>query len=164
MHTVNRFESNLLKILYGILERAPAAQTLPLILRAFSDGKPKCLSRTCVDLVQDALRKGCVSLLTKWGGWQNESFLRNGAESKGRVWERTLPEDLGLSFSAATLDLLIWLTAAETGDSNANWTRSAYLSKPSVTERASSQNAPIGRASLGSVKLSAATGFNITES
>ena len=121
MHTVNRFESNLLKILYGILERAPAAQTLPLILRAFSDGKPKCLSRTCVDLVQDALRKGCVSLLTKWGGWQNESFLRNGAESKGRVWERTLPEDLGLSFSAATLDLLIWLTAAETGDSNVNW-------------------------------------------
>ena len=101
--------------------KSSTSQTLPLVLRKFQGQRPKCLSRTSVELVKDSLRKGCVSLLTKWGGWQRESFLRNQAAKKGRLWERTSPVDLGLTFSAETLKLLIWLTDADCSDPKVKW-------------------------------------------
>jgi hypothetical protein len=40
---------------------------------------------------------------------------------EGRLWERTPPADLGLTFSAHTLDFLIWITAHRPGDKNPPW-------------------------------------------
>jgi hypothetical protein len=40
---------------------------------------------------------------------------------EGRLWERTPPADLGLSFSAHTLSFLIWITAHRPGDADRAW-------------------------------------------
>ena len=110
MHTVSRFEANLLRLLAYFLRREPIERAMPLLKNRCQ--APPCLSRGAVELVQDALAKGCVHLLAKRGGWQNERFLRNGQVVEGRLWQRTLPEELGLSFSGQTLDFLIWITCA----------------------------------------------------
>jgi hypothetical protein len=107
MKTVSRFESNLILILRCLLRRVPLERALPLILRKV--GRPRCLSRTAVELVQDSLAKG-LPLLAARGGWRKERFLRNGQTTTGRVWERSSNEERGLRFSAATLEWLIWLT------------------------------------------------------
>jgi hypothetical protein len=110
MHQVTRFESTLLKILHAMVGRAPAAQVLKLLVRRWA--RPRCLSRQCVDLVKDALSKGCTWWLAT-GGWRSETFLRGDAAAEGRLWQRTPPADLGLEFSAYALDFLIWLTEAD---------------------------------------------------
>ena len=61
MKSVSRFEANLLRLLYYFLQQAPVQQALPL-LEAKTD-RPRCLSRNAVELVKDALGKGCVRLL-----------------------------------------------------------------------------------------------------
>jgi hypothetical protein len=111
MRQVSRFESILLKILHVVVASAPAAQVLKLLVRRAA--RPRCLSRDCVELVQDTLAKGCTYWLAT-GGWRNEPFLRNDAARGGRLWERTPPSQLGLEFSGFALDFLIWLTEADT--------------------------------------------------
>jgi hypothetical protein len=106
---VSRFEANLLRILYFLLRRDPAGHALELIYQEFD--APPCLSRACVNLVQDALAKGCVSNLARAGGWQCERYLRAGQVTEGRLWERHTSDDLALSFSQNTLRFLIWITA-----------------------------------------------------
>lgn len=117
MRAVSSFEANLLRILHGILDRAALAQIEPLILR--TQVRPPCLSRDCVELVQDALAKGCVHLLAVRGGWRNERFLRNEQAAQGRLWQRTPPEALGLEFSRNALDFLMWITAVNVADPEA---------------------------------------------
>jgi hypothetical protein len=121
MKAVSRFETNLLRLLYYFLRQAPPQQALPL-LEAKLD-RPPCLSRTAVDLVKDALAKGCPQLLARCGGWRVERHLRDEKPVEGRLWERTPPKDLGLSFSTNSLDFLCWVTAKKpTGEEKLGWT------------------------------------------
>src|SRR4051812_37392059 len=97
MQTVSRFEANLLRLLYYFLRREPIERALPLVENRCQ--APACLSRTAVRLVQDALAKGCPFLLGRRGGWMKERHLRGERVASGRLWQRTLPPDLGLAFS-----------------------------------------------------------------
>ncbi len=119
MKTVSPFEANLLRILHCFLQRAPVEQVLPLIRS--TRGRPPCLSRAAVELVQDALRKGCLWILARSGGWRRERHLRGEQISEGRLWERTPPEQLGLTFSRQTLAFLLWITAGPPGDERSSW-------------------------------------------
>lgn len=110
MRQVTRFESNLVKIVHAMVGRAPAAQVLKLLVRRWA--RPRCLSRDCVALIQDALAKGCTYWLAT-GGWRNETYLRGEAAKTGRLWQRTSPEELGLEFSVFGLDFLMWLAEAD---------------------------------------------------
>ena len=83
--------------------------------------RPECLGRGAVELVQDALAKGCVRRLAREGGWLPDRYLRGDRVAGGRLWERTPPEDLGLRFSRHTLSFLIWLTADHPADRPVHW-------------------------------------------
>ena len=106
---VSRFEASLLRLLRSFLRHVPGetGPTTPAGKLAL----PKCLSANCVHLVCDSLSKGCVLYLAKAGGWRRERHLLTGRPTTGRLWERTPPEELGLSFSVQSLHLLVWLTA-----------------------------------------------------
>jgi hypothetical protein len=119
MKTVSRFEANLLRILHGLLGRAPSEQILPLVLQPMI--QPRCLSRNAVLLVQDALAKGCVRWLARAGGWRRSRHPRGDKVAEGRLWERTLPSELGLRFSCHTLTFLLWLTASRPVEGSKAW-------------------------------------------
>lgn len=119
MRSVSRFEANLLRLLGFFLHREPPERALPLLENRCP--APPCLHRDAVHLIQDALSKGCVYLLARRGGWRRERFLRGDRVVEGRLWERTPPADLGLTFSAHTLRFLIWITANRPGDSERGW-------------------------------------------
>jgi hypothetical protein len=119
MKSVSRFEANLLRILHCFLRRAPVDQVLALVMAR--SARPRCLSRNAVDLVQDALAKGCVYLLASGGGWQRARYLRGERAVEGRLWERSAPADLGLPFSRYSLDFLMWITAARPADQKPAW-------------------------------------------
>jgi hypothetical protein len=109
MKVVNLFEANLLRILHYLLRHASveqARQGLETSLQA-----PPCLNRGAIELVQDTLAKGTMLLLARAGGWRCERFLRGPTVFEGRLWERTAPADLALSFSGASLEFLIWITS-----------------------------------------------------
>jgi hypothetical protein len=110
MKVVSRFEANLLRLLHFFLRRVPAEQA-PLVGAGMKP--PPCLSRPAVALVRDALAKGTALELARAGGWRRERHLRGGAVAGGRLWERTPPGELALTFSGATLDFLIWVTAVD---------------------------------------------------
>jgi len=74
-----------------------------------------------VRLVQDALAKGCTFLLAQRGGWRDERHLRNDKPVGGRLWHRTSPEDLGLTFSKHSMDFLMWITSNRPGDKQPSW-------------------------------------------
>ncbi|MBV9124409.1 MAG: hypothetical protein JO112_13700, partial [Planctomycetes bacterium] len=111
MKVVSRFEANLLSILRFFLRRAPLEQALPLVIHPCA--QPPCLSRVAVELVQDTLAKGCMLLVMRAGGWRRERFLRNDQVREGRLWDRTSPGELGLTFSRQTLRFLLWITATQ---------------------------------------------------
>ena len=119
MKSVSRFEANLLRLLHYFLQQAPVQQALPL-LEAKLD-RPKCLSRAAVELVQDALAKGTMLLLVRLGGWRRERHLRSEKAVEGRLWERTKPADLGLTFTRNTLDFLVWVTAKKPTEDKKGW-------------------------------------------
>jgi hypothetical protein len=114
MRAVSRFESELLRILHALLGRAPLSGALPLIVGRREP--PKCLGRDAVELIQETLAKGCVWRLARMGGWLPERHLRGDRVAAGRLWERTPPEELGLTFSGQSLALLIAITAHHPGD------------------------------------------------
>lgn len=109
MTGVTRFESNLLTILRCFLRRVPLEQALPLVARELP--APPCLSSAAVRLVQDSLAKGTALVLARDGGWRRERFLRGDRIADGRLWERTPPAALGLTFSRQAMEFLIWITA-----------------------------------------------------
>jgi hypothetical protein len=119
MQSVSRFEANLLRLLGYFLRREPLERALPLL--EYRCAAPPCLHRNAVDLIQDALGKGCVFLLARSGGWRRERYLRDNAVVEGRLWERTPPSELGLTFSVHTLRFLMWITANRPGDTNQAW-------------------------------------------
>jgi hypothetical protein len=113
MQTVTRFEANLLRLLYFFLRQEPPERALPLVEDRCD--APPCLSKTTVRLMQEALAKGCTQLLASRGGWRKEAFLRGERPKTGRLWERTEPADLGLTFSRHTLEFVVWITAQHPG-------------------------------------------------
>jgi hypothetical protein len=117
MRSVSRFEANLLGILQCLLQYAPRQRALPLIGRL---RPPPCLSRAAVELIEDHLSKGSVQLLAQTG-WRRERHLRDSQLREGRLWERTPPEELGLSFTGHTVEFLIWVTAGAPLDEKARW-------------------------------------------
>ena len=119
MQTVTRFEANLLRLLCYFLGREPVESALTLVEDRCTP--PPCLGRPAVRLVKDALAKGCVFLLARRGGWRVERHLRGERVAEGRLWQRTPPTELGLTFSRHTLEFLIWITAARPGDREPNW-------------------------------------------
>src|SRR5262245_5195931 len=121
MKAVSRFEYNLLRILHFFLQRVPLEQVRLLIVNRSDKERPRCLSRTAVDLVQEALAKGTTELLARAGGWRRERFLRHDQPVLGRLWERAPPRELGLPFSAHSLDFLMWLTAVKPSEPTNQW-------------------------------------------
>jgi hypothetical protein len=119
MQTVSRFENNLLRLLYYFLRREPPERALPMLEMRLP--VPPCLSPGAVHLVRDALAKGCTFLLAQRGGWRRERHLRGDRIVEGRLWERTAPADLGLSFSEHSLVFLIWITAVRPSDTEPAW-------------------------------------------
>ena len=119
MQRVSRFEANLLRLLGYFLRREPPERALPLLENRCP--VPPCLHRNAVNLIQTALSKGCVSLLARRGGWRRERYLRGDKAIDGRLWERTPPTELRLTFSAHTLRFLMWITANRPGDTNRPW-------------------------------------------
>jgi hypothetical protein len=119
MKSVSRFEYNLLRLLHFFLRQAPLQQALPLLEAKLK--RPRCLNRNAIDLVKDALGKGCVLLLARLGGWRRERHLRGEKIVEGRLWERTPPGQLGLTFSRNTLDFLMWITAEKPTEENQGW-------------------------------------------
>jgi FtsH ternary system domain X6 len=122
MRSVSRFEANLMGILDCLLQRAPQRWALQRIghLRP-----PACLSRAAVELIEDRLGKGCVALLARTG-WRRERHLRDSQVREGRLWERTPPEELGLSFSRHSVDFLLWLAAGDSPHETARWRPAAH--------------------------------------
>ncbi|HEY7329738.1 MAG TPA: hypothetical protein VH592_19040 [Gemmataceae bacterium] len=119
MQSVSRFEANLLRLLWYFLRREPPERALPLL--ETQSAAPLCLHRNAIRLIQDTLAKGCVLLLARRGGWRRERFLRGERVVEGRLWERTPPVELGLTFSAHTLSFLIWITANRPSDTARPW-------------------------------------------
>lgn len=111
MRTVNRFESNLLHILRCFMGQNEVDAILPILVKPLP--RPRCLSRSSIELVQQSLSSGTVMLLTRAGAWAQASHLRSGEISQGSLWRRSKPEELGLTFSPASLEFLIWLTATD---------------------------------------------------
>src|SRR5690348_17516341 len=74
MQSVSRFEAHLLRLLWYFLGREPSERALPLLENRCA--APACLHRNAIQLIQDALAKGCVVLLARRGGWRRERFLR----------------------------------------------------------------------------------------
>lgn len=119
MKAVSRFEADLLRILHALLGRTPLEGAWSRIVGRAE--RPRCLSRDAVLLVQDALAKGCVVRLARAGGWRPARHMRGERPASGRLWERTPPEELGLSFSRHSLKFLIWITAEHPGDEAKRW-------------------------------------------
>jgi hypothetical protein len=119
MKVLPRFEANLLRVLHFFLQRVPEKRALEVIMDRLP--QPPCLSRVGVELVQDSLAKGCVWLLARWGGWRRERHVRGDRIAEGRLWERTAPAELALTFTRETLRFLIWITAAKPEDHKPRW-------------------------------------------
>jgi hypothetical protein len=119
MRTVSRFESNLLRILHCFLGHTSVDQVLPTVLRAMQ--RPICLSRDAVEFVQQSLATGTVMLLTRGGAWCQQRHLRGDEIRDGSLWQRSKPDELGLEFSSASLDFLMWLTATDVGNKTTAW-------------------------------------------
>lgn len=108
---VSRFEAVLLRMLRAFLRPSTGDSPLPTPTAAGKLTLPAGLSDDCLHLIQDSLGKGCVLYLARAGGWRRERYLRGGAPSDGRLWERSQVADLGLRFSKHSVSFLIWLTA-----------------------------------------------------
>lgn len=117
MSVVSRFEADLLLLSASLLEQAPASQAAALATGGRR--RPAGISPAAAELVEDMLAKGCVRLLAL-EGWRPEAFLRDGVSAGGPLWERTAPAELGLTFSRATLDFLLWMASDKVSEA-ATW-------------------------------------------
>jgi hypothetical protein len=108
----------LLRLLAYFLRREPP-ETARILIEDRCPAPP-CLHRGAVELVKDTLAKGCVVRIAR-GGWRRERFLRGERVIDGRLWQRTPPSELGLQFSAHTLDFLMWITAHRPDDRQSPW-------------------------------------------
>ncbi|MCS7270658.1 MAG: hypothetical protein NZ703_06190 [Gemmataceae bacterium] len=72
---------------------------------------PLSLSDNARTLLQRLLAQGTVLFLVRVNGGWRESFLRQGEEVTGRLWERHPLSERALHFSGTTLNWLHWLTS-----------------------------------------------------
>lgn len=119
MRAVNRFEFNLLRISQCVVGHTPAEHVLPMLMRP--QRRPPCLHRDAVALIQQILGTGIVTRLTQQGAWMRRRHLREGEVAEGSLWQRTPPDQLGLNFTAASLEMLIWITEADASDQMPIW-------------------------------------------
>ena len=119
MTAVSRFEADLLRLLDALLGRGPVEGALPLIVSRREP--PPCLGRGAVDLIKNRLSNGVTWRLARRGAWRPERHLRGDRVASGRLWQRSDPEDLALTFSGRTLEFLFWLTARHPGDRDSRW-------------------------------------------
>ncbi len=117
--TVSRFEHDLLVILRYLFGNMANRQAVPLILA--HQQAPPCLSRNCVELVKDTLKKGLILFLTRAGGWQTDRFLSQGEPVAGRIWDRVPLDYRQLTFSSNPLSFLIWLTSEKLTTPSERW-------------------------------------------
>lgn len=129
MRVVNAFEARVLRLVYAMFGKLP-----PLSLRLFARpggrppavaGSPVRFGREALHLLKQALSKGMARYLAQRGGWRVASHLRGDGTARGRLWDRTPPEQLGLRFTGQTLSFLAWL-ASESSDPP--WRSTAELS------------------------------------
>jgi hypothetical protein len=106
--SVSPFEADLIRLLRACLGQLPADVGQNLLKKA--NIIPTCLSAGAVHLIKDSLSKGVVLYLVRMGGWRKQKFLRNGQAKFGRLWERSMVEQLPLEFSGSFLSLMIWIT------------------------------------------------------
>lgn len=108
MKEVSEFEARLLRIVQCLMHHTTVEQTLALLVKPIR--RPRCLSRNCVELVQDMLSKGVTEWLAR-SGWSNSRFLQDSEVVSGRLWHRHPTPSLKLSFSSNSMELLLWLTS-----------------------------------------------------
>lgn len=121
MRVVSRFEAELLRILEGVLNRAPLEHVFDLPPAPLPD--PIRLSRAALDLIADRLEKGIPGLLMRCGGWFPARHLEEGRIAEGRLWDRVPASNRELNFTGHALDLLITLARRDSfanSDSNAD--------------------------------------------
>jgi hypothetical protein len=120
LREVSHFEACLIRVLRCIVSGSPADGILDIVHR--ESPRPECLSRDCVELVKDALRKG-VTRRCAVSGWKRERFLRGVQQGderavvEGRLWQRRDLESQPLVFSEHVVNWLIWITATPVPDS-----------------------------------------------
>ena len=117
MKTLSSFEATLARIVSGLIGPAPVDDILPLLVREHE--RPPCLSRECVDWLQNALAKGCTQRLAR-AGWRNEAVHTAAGRKQGRLWERYAASSMPLHFSRNSMLLLQWMTAANAAQSKAS--------------------------------------------
>ena len=154
MTLVSRFESDLLRLLQALLGLAPIEGVTSTLIERRS--RPACLGRPALALIGDTLGKGCVLRLARLGGWRRERHVRGDRVVAGRLWDRTPPEALALTFSARSLDLLLALACDVPGDPP----RPATPGEPTVGDRLfaflaheSLRSGPFARAALARPEL-----------
>ncbi len=111
MRNVSQYESNLLTILLSHFRPGGSAESRALLIRR--QKAPRCLSRNCVELIQQFLATG----ITEWAarqGWRKERFPDTDGTlvRAGRLWKRHPAEEISLSFSQHSVEWLMWLTSA----------------------------------------------------
>jgi hypothetical protein len=114
--TVSSFEANLIRITRALVGRLSLAEALPLLVRRVP--APKCLSRDCVELVENTLAVGMTQRLAHLG-CPPQRTQHGDQIAGGRLWERWPRTDRALAFSGETLKWLIWLTADNFADPQA---------------------------------------------
>ncbi len=117
MKTLSSFEATLARIVTGLIGPAPVDDILPLLVREHA--RPPCLSRECVEWLQDALAKGCTQRLAR-AGWRDEAIHTSTGRKHGRLWQRNAPNSMPLHFSRNSMLLLLWMTAANAAQSKAS--------------------------------------------
>ena len=93
MRSVRPFDGRLLQILQGLLGRRPLAPTVRLLKEPVP--RPRGLSRSAVELIQDELSKGMVLWLARSGGWERQRFLRDGRPDEARAVLSAATDPLG---------------------------------------------------------------------
>jgi hypothetical protein len=100
-------EYDLLSVARGVVGQLGAETVAPL-LRG-ERRAPELLGPTAMGLLKALLARGVVLEICRRGGWRDAEHLRGGQVVTGRLWQRgPLPT---LQFSAATVELLRWMTA-----------------------------------------------------
>ena len=113
---VTPFEDKLLRNTRWILQPSESVLHSP----EFSTGKwhyhsfpQQGLSANAATLLKKMLAQGAVLFLVKANQGWSESFLREGRDKTGRLWERYPLTERALHFSRNTLDILRWLTSSD---------------------------------------------------
>lgn len=104
------------RIVSGLIGSSHVADIIPLLVRP--QKRPRCLSRDCVNWLQDAIAKGCTQRLAR-EGWRDEPAQTVAGRKQGRLWNRYKPDSMRLQFSRNSMLMLLWLTSVNAGASKA---------------------------------------------